>query len=394
MLRLGVDRVDEFAPLFAGRRAALCAGAASVGSDFRSTLRHVSAHCRLALLLEPEHGLRGALQPGAEVVDRVDEETGLACVSLFSGGFGGGREAALDDALKEIDLVIFDMQDAGTRFFTYTSTLLDILRACSRAGKEVCVLDRPNPLGGLVLEGGICERGCMSFIGCAPLPIRHGLTMGEMAGFLKEEYGLTCPVRVAAMEGWSREMEWEPPVPPSPNLPGMKALRLYPGICLLAGTNLTEGRGTAEPFSLIGAPYVRPEEFAGRLDDMRLPGLRFSAAWFMPQFSKYAGQLCGGARLHVVDPAALRSVDAGVRIIRLAMEMYPEFSFRPPDGSGRWHVDLSSGSSDLRNPALSADKILARWRVEEESFQPRWQKHLLYPCSKGLTPKKNWEDWT
>lgn len=385
MVRLGVDRLAEYAPFFRGKRTALCAGAASVASDYRHTLHHVMKHCDLRLLLEPEHGLRGALQPGAEVCSRTDEETGLPCVSLFSGGFGGmGAGDVLSEALRNIDLVIFDMQDAGVRFFTYTSTLLDLLRACEKCNCGLCVLDRPNPIDGMHLEGPTCRTENLSFIGCAPLPIRHGFTLGEMAQYLMAEYRIRCQLQVIPLSGWQRTMTWEqtavPMLPPSPNLPGMKSLRLYPGICLLAGTNLTEGRGTTEPFSLIGAPYIRDGQFARMLEQMNIPGLHFTEAWFLPQFSKYANTMCGGARIHITDPTALRSVDAGVRIIRLAQKMYPEsFAFRPAGGDGRWHIDLSSGTDDLRRIDLSADEIICKWRTEAERFRPVWQKKLIYP---------------
>ena len=256
------------------------------------------------------------------------------------------------------------------------------MQACARRGKEVVVLDRPNPLGGLLLEGNTHRPENFSFIGRTPVPIRHGMTLGEMARFFQERFHPECPLRVVPMEGWKREMYFEDTglffTPPSPNLPTLTSLSLYNGACLFAGTNVSEGRGTTEPFTLVGAPWIDGRRLARRMNDVGLPGLRFAEAWFTPQFSKYQNVPCGGVRIHVTDARAVHGVNTGVHLLCAVRELFPEFAFRAPGPDGRWHIDIASGTDQLRRGEMSAEEICRAWTREAEAFRPTLEKYALY----------------
>jgi uncharacterized protein YbbC (DUF1343 family) len=288
------------------------------------------------------------------------------------------------ESLREIDLLFFDMQDVGSRYFTYASTLFYTMRAAAAAGIPLVVADRPNPLGGEVVEGCRQDESCRSFIGLARVPIRHGLTLGELARYYNGAYSLGCDLTVIPMEGWERSMLWQdcglPFVKPSPNLPTPASILVYNGTCMLAGTNATEGRGTTTPFTTVGAPYVNPLELADALDALRLDGLRFSPTHFIPAFSKHQGEVCGGVDIHITDPHGLRAVSLGLHLIRTLQALYPEdFAFRAPaTPGGRWHIDLSTGNDTLRTTDISADTICKAWQTDAEAFRNETLFYRLY----------------
>ena len=383
MVRLGIDRIREFPALFRGRRLGLVTGASGLNSQLIGSVEALNDAWGLTLLFSPEHGLRGEMQPGQTAERFVDVRTGLPCVSLFGGGFNEeGGAAAAEGALEKLDAVVFDIQDAGSRYYTYASTLFYLMQACARRGKEVVVLDRPNPLGGLLLEGNTHRPENFSFIGRTPVPIRHGMTLGEMARFFQDRFHPECPLQVVPMEGWKREMYFEDTglffTPPSPNLPTLTSLSLYNGTCLFAGTNVSEGRVTTEPFTLVGAPWIDGGRLARRMNDVGLPGLRFAEAWFTPQFSKYQNVPCGGVRIHVTDARAVHGVNTGVHLLCAVRELFPEFAFRAPGPDGRWHIDIASGTDQLRRGEMSAEEICRAWAREAEAFRPTLEKYALY----------------
>lgn len=383
MVRTGIDRLNELNELFAGKRIALATGASGLSSDYKSSADCFLDTYGLSLLLAPEHGVRGELQPGVQALDFTDERTGLRCVSLFSGDFGGeGGFSAAREAIGDIDIVAFDIQDAGSRYYTFASTLFYLMHACAAQNKPIVVMDRPNPLGGINLEGNTHRDENLSFIGRTHVPIRHGMTMGELARFFNGEYHIGCQLHVAKMDGWKREMWYDdtglPFTPPSPNLPTLDSMALYNGTCLLEGINVSEGRGTTEPFSLVGAPYIDGYRLANRLNALELPGIHFAETWFIPQFSKCAGEVCGGVRIHIQDRRAIDGVATGVHMLCTIREMFPEFAFREPKPGERWHIDIASGTDELRRGLLTADEICARWQVEANNFRSTLEKYALY----------------
>ena len=270
-----------------------------------SLLRDVRG-ARLTALFAPEHGLWGAPQDHATIATDRDPVTGMRVSSLY-----GERREPTPSMLAGLDVMVIDLQDVGSRYYTFAWTMALTMRACARAGVAVMVLDRPNPLGGEILEGNIPDPAFASFVGLHPLPIRHGLTIGEHARYLVREHGYGCALTVVPMRGWRRRMLWEdtgvPWVAPSPNMPTLDTARVYPGGCLIEGTNLSEGRGTTRPFEWIGAPWLDAHAYAAALTAARLPGVKFRPARFTPTFHKWANRLCGGVQVHVTDQGALQA---------------------------------------------------------------------------------------
>ena len=255
---------------------------------------------RLVRLFAPEHGLWGGRQDHAHIAHTRDALTRLPVVSLY-----GARREPTAAMLRGLDALVVDLQDVGARYYTFQWTMALAMRACGRAGVEVIVLDRPNPLGGEVVEGNIPDPRFASFVGLHPLPARHGLTIGEVARWVRREHGVRCRLTVVPMRGWRRAMQWEdtdlPWVAPSPNMPTPDTARVYPGGCLVEGTNLSEGRGTTRPFELVGAPWLDGPAWAAALERLRLPGVVFRPTRFTPTFHKWAGRSCGGVQIHVTD---------------------------------------------------------------------------------------------
>lgn len=388
MVKAGIDRICEpqVRRLLAGKRIGLVGGASGLSQNYLGTIEAMTEHYRVSALYAPEHGSRGVLGPGEAVENGVDMVSGIASFSLFrdmvfSEDEGQKKRVYAPDELP-IDILVFDMQDVGSRYFTYASTLFYCMQSCASKGIPLCVLDRPNPIGGRV-EGNVSKPQMASFIGLTQVPIRHGMTLGELARLYNGEYGLGCDLHVIELDGWTRDMFFGdtglPFVKPSPNLPSMDAIVVYNGTCLFSGTNVSEGRGTTTPFTTIGAPYINPVHLAKRMNDLRLPGLAFSPAFFRPAFGKHANTVCYGVDIHVLDQKAVKPIDLGVYMMLAIKEMYPDqFAFNPPPGGGRWHIDLASGNTDLRTSAEGAQQILSRWQDEAQAFMPLYDKYRLY----------------
>lgn len=320
------------APLLRGARLGLLAHQASVDGQLRHAAVRLSSlrGVRLVRLFAPEHGLWGAEQDHAPVREARDPLTGLPVISLY-----GVRRAPPAATLRGLDALVVDLQDVGARYYTFTWTMALAMRACAEAGVRVIVLDRPNPLGGVTVEGNVPDPAFASFVGLYPLPARHGLTIGELAGYLDAEHGLGCDLTVVPMRGWRRRMPWEdtglPWVPPSPNMPTVDTARVYPGGCLLEGTNLSEGRGTTRPFEWVGAPYLEAHAYARAVATLGLPGVAFRPARFIPTFHKWAGRLCGGVQVHVTDRARFKPFLTGLALVATARALAPRaFAWRRP----------------------------------------------------------------
>jgi len=389
IVKNGIDRISEYKTMLSEARLGLITGASGISSDGRYSIDVIKESYNLTTLFAPEHGIRGERHPGEPVASSCDKYTGLPVVTLFAEDTiskGNRVEEAYmppHEAMDKIDIMLFDIQDVGARFFTFSSTLYYAMKACEKAGKTLIVLDRPNPVNGITLEGPCLKPEYQSFIGMYPSPIRHGFTMGEIARYFKGELGINCELKIIELEGWHRDMLWDetglPFINPSTNLPSMNAVLLYCGTCLLAGTNVTEGRGTANPFTMIGAPYIRPDLLADKMNSYKLPGVLFLPASFIPMYSKYKGQVCGGVHICVTDPKKIRAVELGVYLIRTIQDMYPhDFEFIPPVNGARWHVDLDVGDDSLRNENLSAKDLIIKWDEESEKFRPIHDKYCLY----------------
>ncbi|MGA9116474.1 MAG: DUF1343 domain-containing protein [Bacteroidota bacterium] len=278
-------------------------------------------------LFSPEHGIRGDAPAGAQVADTVDVSTGVPVISLH-----GKARAPTPAALSRLDVMVYCIQDAGVRFYTYTSTMILAMEACAEQGVRFVVLDCPNPQGGKRLEGPLLEDSLRSFLGMLPVPVLYGLTPGELAlmangeGWLRG--GRRADLTVVPLRGWARSMLWPgtglPWRPPSPNLPGFQSAMVYPATCLLEATNVSEGRGTPRPFEWFGAPWVDGEALACSLSALGLPGIGFRPVRFTPSGSKHAGRLCGGAEMAVANPLTARVVETGLHILGTLHRLYPD----------------------------------------------------------------------
>jgi uncharacterized protein YbbC (DUF1343 family) len=370
-----------------GRRVGLVCNPTAVDARLRHAADLLAAlpGVTLAALFGPEHGVRGDAQYMAAVEGEADARTGVPVHSLY-----GATPASLrppPEALAGLDLLCFDVQDVGSRYYTYQATMLLCMEAAAGAGLGFVVLDRPNPIGGVQLEGPALRPGFESFCGLHDLAPRHGMTVGELARLFVAERKLDLELTVVGCLGWRRERAFRatglPWVFPSPNMPTPETALVYPGMCLLEGTNLSEGRGTTRPFELFGAPWLDGARLAGALADARLPGVRFRPVSFVPTWDKHAGVRCHGVELHVTDPAAFRPFRAGLACVTLARAQDPErFGWRTEPYEFVEDVpafDLLCGSARERE-AIEAGatlrELFAPFAAEERAFARRRAPHL------------------
>jgi len=367
-----------------GRRLGVITNPTGLASDFRSSIEVITGlrDSKLTALFACEHGLRGQLQAGKHVDDEVDPVFGVPVYSLY-----GSTRKPNADMLKDVDTVIFDIQDLGVRFYTYMTTLLYVMEACAEHGKSLLVLDRPNPLGGERCEGGLLKPGYESMVGGWQIPICTGMTIGEFARMANDIRGTGCDLDVIKLDGWSRGMDYIdtglPWVLPSPNIPTMDTVRLYSGTCFFEGTNLSEGRGTTRPFEWIGAPWVNGDELAKRFNACELPGIHAHSMYMTPTFSKHQGESCGGVMLFVTRPAEVEAVRTGLVLLHLVSRMYPEqFQWlSPPEGRKRYFIDLLTGSEDVRfhiHEEAGLKRIVSEWNVDAERWRTMRAPYLLY----------------
>ncbi len=382
MIETGLDvLLANGRPDLRGMRAGLITNHSAIDRTLRSAvdLLHESDVVDLRALFGPEHGVRGDAQAGVAVAAGTDSRTGLPGFSLY-----GDTRTPSPDMLIGLDLLIFDIQDIGVRYATYISTMVNAMEAAHAAGLSFLVLDRPNPINGVQLEGNLLDPGFASFVGVHPIPIRHGMTAGELALFIAAERGFAEP-GVVTMRGWSRHLWFDqtdlPWVQPSPNLPTLDSVTLYPGTCLIEGTNVSEGRGTTRPFEYIGAPWIDPFALAEEMTRRELPGCGFRPAWFTPTFSKHAGEVSGGVQVHISDRETLRAVDIGLHLIEVIRGIYPDqFQWRAVV-EGPLFIDLLLGSDAPRlaiEQGKPAADIIQNWQSDLTDFANRRKASLLY----------------
>ena len=369
------------APVAQGARIGILTNPSGIDHRLESAIDLIVAHPKLhvAALFGPEHGVRGEAQAGEHVGGGVDRRTGLPIHSLY-----GATRKPTAEMLDDIDILIVDIQDIGVRYATYLSTIALAIDACSERGKQVVILDRPNPLGGARVAGNILDPEFASFVGIHAIPILHGLTIGEFGMLWARDHRLTPPV-VVPIEGWTREMWFDqtdlPWVFPSPNLPTLDSTIVYPATCLIEGTVLSEGRGTTRPFEIIGAPWIDPSALAGSLAAIGLAGVGFRPLSFTPMFSKHRGEQCGGVQIHVTDREGFDSVGLGPHLLATVRGLYPDqFGWLPPiDGS--WFIDKLAGGSTIRetiDAAGSVDRFLTQWAAGAGKFLKSRSDILLY----------------
>jgi uncharacterized protein YbbC (DUF1343 family) len=396
--RTGLDVLcAERLDLCRGRKVGLLCHPASVTAELTHAVdRLLAAGVGLTRLFGPEHGVRGEAQDMIGVDAERDRRSGLPVTSLYGDSFES--LAPPPGALDDVQVLLVDLQDVGSRYYTYVWTMALAMKAAAAAGVQVVVLDRPNPLGGVEVEGGEVAEDAESFVGMGSVPVRHGLTIGELAqlvrggipwGGARFAKPLDCELTVVPVQGWQRRDHFEttglPWVLPSPNMPTPDTAFVYPGMCLIEGTNVSEGRGTTRPFELFGAPFVDGHALAQRLETYDLPGVRFRPLTFRPTFHKFGGQSCGGIQLHVADRTTFRPYRTGIAVLRELWALGgTQFRWRTEKYefvSDRPAIDLLTGGDAIRlgiERGLEPEELFASFLPAERAFAERRRPHLLY----------------
>jgi uncharacterized protein YbbC (DUF1343 family) len=346
----------------------------------------LSLGINITALFSPEHGIRGEISDGSEISSSTEDKTGIPIFSLY-----GDVKKPTKEMLKNIDIILFDIQDIGARFYTYISTLYYLLQSAAENNLPVIVLDRPNPISGLNVSGPLLDLNYSSFIGIAPIPVLHGMTIGELAELFVEENFINTSSKpelaVIKMKGWKRNYFWDEIdrewIPTSPNIPNFETALIYPGTAFIEGTNISEGRGTDNPFLTIGAPFIKSEELINILISFKLAGINFSPSSFAPVnikgkavHPKYEGIKCYGVKFKLTDKKKFNAVEFGVYLIYSLLKLYPD-NFKFKDN----HFDKLAGTDKLRKDLLAGKNpsaIINSWEIELEKFKSLRKKYLLY----------------
>jgi molybdopterin-guanine dinucleotide biosynthesis protein MobB len=389
--RFGIDVLLENLWPVSGRRIGLITNASGVTAAGLPSWKALRAapNVRLVRLFGPEHGLEGGAVYMEAVASAIHKPSGLPVVSLY-GATAEELKPRRED-FADLEAIVFDVQDVGSRYYTYIWTMLLAMEACAGSRLRFVVCDRPNPIGGAV-EGAPQSTGYLTFVGLHPIPVRHGMTAGELARLFVQERRLDLDLVICPVAGWTRETPWErtglPWVAPSPNMPTVDTALVYPGMCLLEGTNLSEGRGTTRPFEVFGAPWLDEAAITDSLNALALPGVQFLPYRFRPMFDKHAGQPCGGSQLHVTDPEAFRPFQTGLRIVEAVRRLAPlDFHWRtePYEYDSRPAIDLLTGSDRFRDIVERGGNLRAEITRHFDAAQPflsRREPCLLYPDRK------------
>lgn len=386
-MKTGIEILERQWPgKLKGARVGLLAHPASVNIRLEHAVNIFlkSKKFELKALFGPQHGICGQTQDNmVEWQGFRDRKTSLPVYSLYS--HTRKPEPAM---LNNIDVMVIDIQDAGSRYYTFIWTMELCMQACREMGKSVIVLDRPNPLGGAIIEGPVLDMAYASFVGQRPLPVRHGMTTGEIGSYLKNEFYPSLDFHVIPLQGWKRKMWFDetglPWVMPSPNIPTLDTATVYPGMCLVEGTNLSEGRGTTRPFEIFGAPFIEPERLVKQLKGFKLPGVVFRPVYFQPTFQKHAGKLCGGAQMHVTDRKQFKSFKTGVVVIKAVHDLYPkQFQWKKPPyeyEKEKMPIDILAGTDRLRNDIEKGKSISSMenwWKKQSSEFQKKKRRRYL-----------------
>ncbi len=387
-IKLGIEKLLETSPKWLKeKRIGLLVNQASVDSHLRHTadLLMQSYPHNIKALFGPQHGIRGEKQDNmVESDDFIHPRFNLPVFSLY-----GATRIPTREMLEHIDLLIIDLKDVGTRVYTFISTMVYCLEAAKQYDKKVVVLDRPNPIGGDKLEGNLLKDEFRSFVGVYPLPMRHGLTIGELALLFNQHYKIGCELEIISMDGWNRSMlfnetglHW---IPPSPNMPTPATAMVYPGQVILEGTNLSEGRGTTNPFELFGSPFIDPHQLKKKVDSRKLRGIHLREVFFQPTFNKWENEVCGGLHIHVTDARTYQPYVTTLAIIQDIITLYPHhFAWRTPPyeyEKEKIPVDIITGDKSLRE-GIERQKEIAdlekTWQKELQDFKKITQSFLLY----------------
>ncbi len=378
MVKTGIDLIDKYRSLFTGKRVGLITNPTGVNSELKSTIDILYEETKLVALFSPEHGVRGDLQAGVKADDYIDDLTGVLVYSLY-----GKTKKPSEEMMRQIDILAFDIQDVGARFYTFLYTMAYALMACKEYGKTFVIFDRPNPVNALEVEGNILDIKFRSFVGYYPLPQRYGLTIGELALLFNEEFGINADLEVIKMENYHREMDYEKTglkyIFPSPNIPTKETCYAYLATCIFEGTNISEGRGTTRPFHIIGSPFMDVDWLLGEIAEKEILGVKFRKVYFTPTFSKHQNELCKGIELIITDVSIFKPVMTGFILLDLIRNRHPEFKFLPPyTPTGHPFIDLLVGNSDIRENKYTLKDLQEIINKDSESFKKMKRRYHLY----------------
>lgn len=387
-IKLGLEKaLAEHKNIFKNQRVGLICNQASVNHDFEHAADLLSAHpdINLTALFGPQHGIRGDVQDNMiETAHTIDKKTNLPIYSLYS----ETREPT-EEMLKDLDTLVFDLQDVGCRVYTFIYTMANAITACAKFGKKMIVCDRPNPINGIDVEGNILEKEYASFVGQYPIPMRHGLTVGELAKLFNSEFDINCELEIITMDNWAREDFFDetdaPWVMPSPNIPIPDTTTVFPATVYFEGTQISEGRGTTRPFEIVGAPFIDADKLTDALVSLELPGVKFRAINFKPTFQKHADTVCGGVFVHVSDRSVFEPVFTGIAMVKTIYDLYTdEFKWKNPPYEYVYDLnpfDVISGTDKIRKfieTETDLNSIKQYWEKDVKDFQELRQKYLLY----------------
>ncbi len=378
MVKVGIERLSEYLDLFKNKRVGLITNPTGVNHELKSTVDILNELTNLVALYSPEHGVRGDLQAGVRLDNYVDPVTGIMVYSLY-----GKNKKPTKEMLDEIDILCFDIQGVGARFYTFLYTMAYSMQACKEHHVPMVIFDRPNPVNANTVEGNILNTTYRSFVGYYPLPQRYGLTVGELAMFFNQEFEIHADVTVIAMQNYKRDMDYNDTgrnwILPSPNIPTVETTYLYLGTCIFEGTNLSEGRGTAIPFKVIGSPYLKNNLIISEINKYQLPGVKFRPIFFTPTFSKHANVLCKGIELILTDKLLFEPVKTGFILLDLIKRHHEEFDYIPPfTKGGHRFIDLISGDDFVRKDSLSIDEILEKIKQDSKEFAIKKRRYHIY----------------
>ncbi len=377
------ERLD----LVRGAKTGIVVHPASVLPNFQHVADRLLDETGLQLvsLFGPQHGARGEKQDNMiESGFYRDPDTQLPVHSLYS-----ETRRPTGEMLEDLDVLLFDLQDVGTRVYTFIHTMAYCMHSCARYGKRMVVLDRPNPINGVQVEGNLLKNDYKSFVGLYPIPMRHGMTVGELSLLFNSEFGIGCDLTVVPMKGWKRSQWFDetglPWVPPSPNLPTLDSVIVYPGMVLVEGTQVSEGRGTTRPFEMVGAPYLRPRAYANLLNSLNLPGIFFRPVHFEPTFQKWKGEMCGGVQLHVLDRNEFEPYLTGVMVLSAAVSLCRDsFRWRQPPYEYEYEkrpIEILCGGKEIPEMIemnLPPEEIRQSWQADVAGFCRQREPYLLY----------------
>ncbi len=383
-MKLGIEVfLEKYTEKFKGERIGLLTNLTGVNHHLESTIDLMHAHkdINLTTLFGPEHGLRGEVCEGEWVDSTSDPATGIPIYSLYN------QEKKPDKTmLKDADVIFCDLQDIGVRYYTFIYSMANMMKICGEQDKKIVILDRPNPINGNDLEGNLVDPAFQSFVGQFPIPVRHGLTIGELAILFKYEFNIECDVEVIKMEDWSRNMYFDQTdlywVSPTPNTTTLDMCLLYPGTCLIEGTNISEGRGTTKPFEVIGAPFINGKKLAEELKTCHLDGVLFRPTLFRPMYQKHAGNVCEGIQLHIADRSKMNAFEIGIFLLDAMYKLYPnKIKFiRNEEFNKHYFLDLLAGTNQLREYITSRNTVEFFKQVPEaiSKFKKLRKDYLLY----------------